>query len=970
MTPQLKLQLFGAPQIYLDDTPVQAFVTRKALALFIYVATNRRVHQRDKLAALFWRDVAEKQAHNSLRRVLPNLRQVVGSHLRIDRRSVTFDEQQPFWIDVDALRTALGALPSLVAQEQSALVAIDPEQLENALALYKHEFLDGFYVDDAPAFEEWVFLQREELRDLALRGFAYLTEHYLIQGNFAAALAATQRWLAIEPWSETAHYQRMLLFAHSGQRTEALAQYESCRAMLADEFGIEPSAAVITLSEQIRSQAYADSRMALVAPQVDLSAAPQSRHVAPLSLSATSKPPAALVTAEQAMTTVAMPGEMGFPPATPNVYWGEMPRPSFFAGRQRELDQLQRWLLEDRCCLITILGVGGTGKTALAATLVRSLAIMAIPGNKSTSPEAVTGKDKRARLPQSTAHEYRLQQAPHALAQPFTRILWRSLLNAPPLESILRLWLQELSDHQLTSLPADLDEQLSLLFGHLRQQRCLLVLDNVESILCAEETAGHYQPAYEDYGVLIQRIGEVEHQSCLLLTSRELPLGVARLERSYPVVRTLRLDGLPPAAGVELLRTSGIRAEVASMQALVQRYSGNPLALRLVAETVVDYYDGDVTSFLQHETLIFEDVRIVLDQQFGRLSRLEQEILFWLTVEREPISISKLALTFVQPPAHRALLEALRSLHRRSLVERDSLDPRDGVDGEAAFSLQNVVLEYSTERLCDLIYAELVSEKLHYCLRHALVKAQATDHVRDVQSRLILQPIARRLRESYGEQGVAHKLKTLVNKLRTDYTAQSGYAAATLLHLAFQLAIKPEGWDFVQLPIWQADLRKGHLPSTNFTGAHFAHCVFMEKFDAILTVAFSPDGKLFAAGGASGNVHLWRTSDGELLSICRGRGRWVWSSAFSPMQALLASGGSDGVVHLWEVADPSREEAVMSEVSPLHHTMTGHTDTIFGLAFQPDGQWLATASADHTIRLWDVAHKELIRTLVGHTATA
>lgn len=266
MAPTLKLHLFGVPQIYLDDTPVTDFVTRKALALFIYLATNRRVQPRDKLAALLWRDVAEKQAQNSLRRVLPNLRHLVGSHLRIERHAVAFDEQQPFWMDVDHFRTTLAALPPLPAQAQREAAFITPVDVENALALYEHEFLDSFFVDDAPAFEEWLLLQREELRNLALRGFTYLTEYYLAQNNFAAGLATTQRLLLIEPWQETAHYQRMQLFMRSGQRMEALDQYESCRKMLSEEFGIQPSTVMTGLYEQIKVQTDNWTRMDVVSP--------------------------------------------------------------------------------------------------------------------------------------------------------------------------------------------------------------------------------------------------------------------------------------------------------------------------------------------------------------------------------------------------------------------------------------------------------------------------------------------------------------------------------------------------------------------------------------------------------------------------------------------------------------------------------------------------------------------------------
>lgn len=236
----LQIRLFGVPEIRLNDQPVEGFVTRKALALFIYLATNRRLHARDKLASLFWGDSSEQQAKNNLRRVLPNLRQLVGSHLVIDRQAVLFDEHQPFVSDVDVLRTALAGLPATLPLGQEGVPGVDPSHLEKALALYQGDFLDGFYVDDAPAFEEWATLQREELRELARRGLTLLTAYYLAHNNERAVLSATQRLLQLDPWSETAHYQQMLRLARNGQRLDALTQYENYRAALGAEFHLPP----------------------------------------------------------------------------------------------------------------------------------------------------------------------------------------------------------------------------------------------------------------------------------------------------------------------------------------------------------------------------------------------------------------------------------------------------------------------------------------------------------------------------------------------------------------------------------------------------------------------------------------------------------------------------------------------------------------------------------------------------------
>lgn len=902
--PNLNLQLLGSPQIYLDDAPLRDFVTRKTQALLIYLAVAGQAHTRQALAGLFWGNLSDQQASNNLRRVLPNLRTLVGSHLLIDRQQLQFDRTRPYWLDVEIFTNTVQ-----VGLTATGATAQGIEQLKSALALYQGDFLAGFSLSDAPDFEVWALLQREYLRRLAILGFDKLIDLYLHTEQPEAALQATKQLLALEPWYETAYYKQMVILAQLGQRTAALTQYELCRTLLADEFAAEPSSALTTLYEQLKTgnvhrwSSQPEGRL------VDAGAPDRALFDAPHSILAT--------------PSVA--------PAAALVDWGEIPRPTSFYGRQSELGQLKAWLLHERCTLVSILGLGGVGKTALATQLVRGL--------------------RQAAQPDRTPHD-------------FDRIIWQSLLNAPPLDQVLRLWLQDLSDQQLTALPTRVDEQLAWLFRYLRQQRCLLILDNFESILQAGEFAGHFRTDYENYGFLIQKMGELEHQSCLLLTSRELPVGIARLERNHTVVRSLSLDGLPAADGIELLRAAGVQAGVESMRLLVQRYSGNPLALQLIAETVLDHYRGDATSFLNQEPLIFDDIRTVLDQQLRRLSTLEQACVFWLTIEREPIPIQQLALNFAQPPAHHALLEAIHSLYRRSLVVREHPMTTLHDGGEARFGLQNVVLEYTTEQLRDIIYNELISEKLDHCLRYALLKAQATDYVRAAQVRLLLQPIASRLFDTYGLPRVASKLRKLVDNLRT-YAPNSGYGGANLLHLALHLAIKLEHWDFSRLSIWQADLRKCRLPYTNFTQAQFANTAFMEKFDAILAVAFSPDGKLLAAGGVNSHVHLWQVWDSELLSICRGKGRWVWAVTFNPTGELLASAGSDGVVHLWEVGKFSRGETATTEVSP----MLGHTDTIFGLAFHPAGQWLASASADHTIRIWDTVCKETTQILRGHTAT-
>ncbi|MEW5959909.1 MAG: NB-ARC domain-containing protein, partial [Chloroflexota bacterium] len=632
---------------------------------------------------------------------------------------------------------------------------------------------------------------------------------------------------------------------------------------------------------------------------------------------------------------------------TPTQDWGGTPEIGVFYGRQAELAELKRWLITDRCRLVAVLGMGGVGKTALAAQLT------------------------------------------HELAAQFEGAIWRSLLNAPPLTEILRAWLQFLSAQQVTDLPASLDERLALLLDYLHRQRWLLVLDNVEGVLQGGDRAGSYRPGYEEYGQLIQRLGEARHQSCVLLTSRERPKGFARLEGDTTLVRLLPLAGLDAKAGQEILKARGLSGPAETGAILVERYSGNPLALKLVAETIQELFAGDIAAFLTEETLVFDDIRDVLDQQFARLSALEREIMVWLAIERETVSAQVLWDNLLRPESRRAFLEALRSLQRRSLLE-----PRG--DG---FTLQNVVTEYTTDRLIAQVCQEIETEALDLLERHALLKAQAKEYVRQSQARLILQPIGERLIARLGQAGVETRLRHILATLRTEAPLSPSYAGGNILNLLLHLGCELRGYDFSRLTVWQAYLRGAALPEVNFAGADLARSVFTDVFGFVNSVTFSPDGQLLAVGTEEGEIRLWQVATGQRAGLCRGHANAVQSVAFSPDGRLLASGSKDQTVRLWDaytgqclntlpghtdwvrsvafsptgeiLASGSDDQTVrlwdLRQTGQALHTLPGHTDWVNSVAFSPTGETLASGSADQTVRLWDTHTGQCLNTLPGHT---
>ncbi len=217
MSTRLKIQLFGGLQIEENNNQVTGFISNKAAALLVYLAVTSRAHQRDALAALLWGDMAEVDAKNNLRQALANLRKLVGPHLNITRDSVAFDTTVSHFLDTQNFEQQLQRSRQHADEKRFLL-------LQDAAGLYQGDFLSGFFVRDAPAFEEWMLAQRLRFRELALHALHTLTEHHLSRGEFGRAIDYATRLLALDAWREEAHRQLMLALARSGQRSAALAQ--------------------------------------------------------------------------------------------------------------------------------------------------------------------------------------------------------------------------------------------------------------------------------------------------------------------------------------------------------------------------------------------------------------------------------------------------------------------------------------------------------------------------------------------------------------------------------------------------------------------------------------------------------------------------------------------------------------------------------------------------------------------------
>jgi WD40 repeat protein len=632
-----------------------------------------------------------------------------------------------------------------------------------------------------------------------------------------------------------------------------------------------------------------------------------------------------------------------------NVDWGEATDVSQFYGRIQEFVQLKQWILQEKCRLIAVLGMGGIGKTSLSVQLAQKI-----------YPD-------------------------------FEFVIWRSLRNSPPLTEILRDLMQFLSDETELELSSDSHRQISQLIDFLRHSRCLIILDNAESILQEGNRVGRYYPGYENYGELFKRLGETHHQSCLLITSREKPREIAALEGQTLKVRSLPLLGLEPENCQEIIQNKGVSGSWEEGEKLIERYAGNPLALKIVTTTIYDLFDGNISNFLdqiKQGSAIFGDIRDLLEQQLGRISELELETMYWLAINREPCTVVDLRKDLLSVISPVELIEALESLSRRSLIEKSA----------GSFTQQPVVMEYMIERFIEKILQEIETETLNILNQYPLIKSQAKDYIRESQTRLILQPIVHKILSRYRIYGeLNQKFKTLLERLKQQRHA-SGYAGGNIINLCNHLDLDLAEYDFSQLTIWQAYLQDANLQNVNFSGSDLSRSVFAKTLGTSLTVALGTNG-ILATGDAEGKIILWTVEDGQQLLVCQGQMGAVKSVAFNFDGTLLASGSDDESVRLWKVstgeclnrwrdhqgtvncvsfnltgdwlASGSNDQTVRvwdTRSGQCVHHFTGHTDSIRAITFSPDGRTLASTSEDQTVKLWDLETGNCVRTFYGNNA--
>ena len=244
----LKLYWLGAPRVELGGQTVR-LETRKSTALLAYLSLAARECQREVLGAMFWPEGSQQQASASLRRALSSLNTRLPGWLQADRERIGLSRSAGLWSDVDMFHRLLSEsqdhCPAEVGVCDRCL-----STLEQAVACYRGEFLEGLNLHDSPSFDEWQLFQRDSLRQQMTKALQHLARGHADRQRWDDAIICARRWLALDALYEPACRNLMDLYARSGQKSAALREYDKLVGLLREQ-GQEPEAETRRLLQEL-----------------------------------------------------------------------------------------------------------------------------------------------------------------------------------------------------------------------------------------------------------------------------------------------------------------------------------------------------------------------------------------------------------------------------------------------------------------------------------------------------------------------------------------------------------------------------------------------------------------------------------------------------------------------------------------------------------------------------------------------
>jgi NB-ARC domain len=420
--------------------------------------------------------------------------------------------------------------------------------------------------------------------------------------------------------------------------------------------------------------------------------------------------------------------------------WGNAVDVRQFYGRTEELTTLTKWIQVDRSQLIALLGMGGIGKTTLTIKLAEQV------------------------------------------QSGFNYIIWRSLRNAPSITDLLLNIIQSISGRPVDELPSSFDDLLSTLVTYLRSSRCLIIFDNLESVLKSNDRTGCYQKNHEAYEQLFNCIADTKHNSCLIFTSREKPKGLAASEGHTLSLRFLQLEGLSNTAAKEFFQIKDASTQFNDqLSSIVENYIGNPFALKIVSSSINKLFDGDIYKFIKNidkQPFIFDDIRTLLNEQISRLTDLQKIMMYWLSIIREPLTSDQLRGFFPFTILFDELLHGLESLKCHSLIKKTT----------DRFSLEPFIMDYTVNYFVEVVFKEITSENFFMLKKHLLTSDHLQLNEKQNQAKFFIRPLLKKLFLHFGSpKTTCNYLNKILDTPRIQSILESECINENIIHVKIYL---------------------------------------------------------------------------------------------------------------------------------------------------------------------------------------
>jgi hypothetical protein len=327
-----------------------------------------------------------------------------------------------------------------------------------------------------------------------------------------------------------------------------------------------------------------------------------------------------------------------------NCDWADAPDIEPFYGQDKALQTLRQSVIgatdaqhqHQSPRLLVLTGMGGMGKTKLALKLS------------------------------------------HQLLKDFDFVVWRSLRNGATVNQIVDSWLNAFSAGQSRLTGQSLEDKIHDLLCYLRKNRCLLILDNFDSVIAKDSAIGAYQPAHEGYGFLLRCLADSQHKSCLIITTREQPQGLAQRQGHSGSVKIFPMNGVNAEVAEQILRDKGcFQINEAGIQSILQYYGGNPLLINMIGASIREMIGGCVEEFLpflQRGLFYSHDIWDLIQQHTHSLSDTQKQLLRWIANQSGQSTLPELLASCKVIPEHQ-ILAGVQALLKRSLLARveDSL---------------------------------------------------------------------------------------------------------------------------------------------------------------------------------------------------------------------------------------------------------------------------------------------------------